>query len=279
MLYNTADNGVVESSKESYRIGACMKELALRWKLVLKSSVIGTIIGILPGTGGAIASFIAYGEAKRSSREPHLFGKGSIDGIIAPESANNAAVGGSFVPLLSLGIPGSATSAIIFGALTVHGLIPGPKLFSEHADMVYALIIGLFFSIVVMVVIGLGGISAFSKILKIKTTYIIPAVLAFSVIGAYSARNNLFDVLVAVVFGFIGFVFKRNQIPIAPSVLGMILGAMAEQNLRRTLTIAGAKEVNIFSYILLRPISVVILILLALLIYGNMKTALRSEAE
>ena len=279
MLYNTADNGVVESSKESYRIGACMKELALRWKLVLKSSVIGTIIGILPGTGGAIASFIAYGEAKRSSREPHLFGKGSIDGIIAPESANNAAVGGSFVPLLSLGIPGSATSALIFGTLTVHGLIPGPKLFSEHADMVYALIIGLFFSIVVMVVIGLGGISAFSKILKIKTTYIIPAVLAFSVIGAYSARNNLFDVLVAVVFGFIGFVFKRNQIPIAPSVLGMILGAMAEQNLRRTLTIAGAKEVNIFSYILLRPISVVILILLALLIYGNMKTALRSEAE
>lgn len=279
MLCDSNESSTVEKSTDSYRIGNSLRELLRRWKLVLKSSIIGTMIGVLPGTGGAIASFIAYGEAKRSSKEAHLFGKGSIDGIIAPEAANNAAVGGSFVPLLSLGIPGSATSAIIFGALTVHGLIPGPKLFSEHADIVYALTIGLFLSMIMMVIIGLGGISFFSKILKIKTKYIIPAVLAFSVIGAYSARNSLFDVLIAVVFGFIGLLFKRNQIPIAPSVLGMILGAMAEQNLRRSLTIADAKGVNIFSYILLRPISLVVLVLLGLLIYGNMKTVLRSDPE
>ena len=253
--------------------------MAKRWKLLIKSSIIGTIIGILPGTGGAIASFISYGEAKRTSKEASQFGKGAIDGIVAPESANNAAVGGSFVPLLALGIPGSATSAIIFGALTVHGMIPGPKLFSEHADVVYSLMLGLLVSTILMVVIGLLATPAFSKVLSVDIKLIIPAVLAFSIFGAYSARNSLFDVLVAVVFGLIGLVFKRFQIPIAPAVLGMILGSMAEKNLRRSLTIAAAKNSNIVSYILLRPISLVILILLILLVYGNFKTALRKKNE
>ncbi|MCI8510735.1 MAG: hypothetical protein HFE83_01900 [Lachnospiraceae bacterium] len=269
----------VSEHKGNFKTLDALRDTLRRWKIALKSAVIGTIIGILPGTGGAIASFIAYGEAKRTSKEADLFGKGSADGIIAPESANNAAVGGSFVPLLSLGIPGSATSAIIFGALTVHGLIPGPKLFAEHGDIVYALTLGLFLSTILMMVVGLGGVSIFSKILNIRTRYIVPAVLAFSVIGAYSARNSMFDVLIAVIFGIIGLLFKRNQIPIAPSVLGMILGNMAEQNLRRSLTVAHAKSLPIVSYILLRPISLVILVLLALLIYGNMKTALRAKNE
>lgn len=277
LMCNSAEVTIIQREMQNVRILKIVKDTGARWKIILKSSVIGTIIGILPGTGGAIASFISYGEAKRSSKEAHMFGKGAIDGIVAPESANNAAVGGSFVPLLSLGIPGSATSAIIFGALTVHGLIPGPKLFSEHTDIVYALMIGLLISTIFMVIIGLTGAGVFTNILKIKTTWIIPAVLIFSLFGAYSARNNVFDVLVAIVFGIIGLFFKRNQIPTAPAVLGMILGSMAEKNLRRTITIAAAKETSVISYILFRPISIVILVLLVLLIYGNMKTAIRFQ--
>lgn len=279
LICTQGESSIVKEKSRSFRALDGIKSLLQRWKLLIKSSVIGTIIGILPGTGGATASFIAYGEAKRTSEESAEFGNGAIDGIIAPESANNAAVGGSFVPLLALGIPGSATSAIIFGALTVHGMIPGPKLFSEHADVVYALMIGLFISTILMVVLGALGTGLFSRILHVNIKFVVPAVLVFSLIGAYSARNSLFDVLMAVLFGLLGLVFKRFQIPIAPAILGMILGSMAEKNLRRALTIAAAKGINVASYILFRPLSIIILILMALLIYGNFKTALRSKNE
>lgn len=248
-----------------------------RWKIILKSSVIGTIIGILPGTGGAIASFISYGEAKRTSKESALFGKGSADGLVAPESANNAGVGGSFVPLLSLGIPGSATSAIIYGALTVHGLIPGPQLFVQHADITYTMMFGLLLSVIFMLVVGISGVRVFSKVLTVKTQYIIPIVLVCSLIGAYSARDNLFDVFIAILFGLIGFWFKRAEIPIPPVILGMILGTMAEENLRRSLTTATAKGENLIQYVMVRPISIVILVLLAFLIYSNMKNLFRNK--
>ena len=277
-LITKKDDSELISQKFSNAKGiSILKDVLKRWKILLKSSLIGTIIGILPGTGGAIASFISYGEAKRSSTETDLFGKGAPDGIIAPEAANNAAVGGSFVPLLSLGIPGSATSAIIFGALTVHGMIPGPKLFSEHTDTVYALMLGLILSVLFMVFLGMAGTGLFSKILKVKTKYIIPAVLAFSVLGAFSARNSVFDIAVALFFGIIGLVFKKAGIPIAPAVLGMILGSMAEQNLRQSMVIASAKSINLFSYIVFRPISIVLIVLIGLLLIGNIKTNLRGK--
>lgn len=277
LLMQPENNSFVTDKINSSKLMDTVKDILKRWKIMVKSSIIGTIIGILPGTGGAIASFISYGEAKRTSKERDEFGYGAPDGIIAPESANNAAVGGSFVPLLSLGIPGSATSAIIFGALTVQGMIPGPKLFSEHADTVYALMIGLLISTVLMVVLGLAGTRIFTKILRVKTRFIIPAVIAFSIFGAYSARNSVFDVFLAVIFGVVGLVFKRNSIPVAPAVLGMILGSMAEQNLRQSLVIAAAKNINLFSYIVFRPISIVLIILIALLILGNKKTKLRGD--
>ena len=213
-------------------------------------------------------------EAKRTSKEGALFGKGSIDGIVAPESANNAAVGGSFVPLMSLGIPGSATSAIIFGALTVHGLIPGPRLFVNNADVVYTMMLGLVLSVVFMVIIGLGGVKFFAKVLKIDKKVIVPAVLAFSLIGAYSARNSMFDVLVAIVFGVAGLVCKRAKIPI---ILGMILGTMAEENLRRAMTIASAKSLSLVGYIVMRPVSLVVLALVVLLIAGNVYSSCKQR--
>jgi len=248
-----------------------LRNLFANWKIILKSSVIGASIGILPGTGAAIASFISYGEAKRSSKCSESFGKGNIEGIIAPESANNAAVGGAFVPLLALGIPGSATTAIIFGALTVHGLLPGPKLFVEHAEITYTFMIGMLFTILVMAFVGIYGVPLFSKVLSIKIKYIIPSVLAFSIVGAYTARNNLFDVGLAILFGIIGVFFKHARIPIAPVILGLILSTITEENIRRSIIIAAAKGISTPHYIFLRPISIVLFVLLILILFLNFK--------
>jgi putative tricarboxylic transport membrane protein len=268
----SSSGSIVDVPMKEISVLKALQNIFARWAVLAKSSVIGTIIGILPGTGGAIGSFIAYGEAKRSSKNRELFGKGSPEGIIAAESANNAAVGGSFVPLLALGIPGSATSAIIFGALTVHGLIPGPKLFVEHAAVTYTFMVGMLLTVVVMAFIGAFGVRLFSKVLTINIKYIIPAVLAFSIIGAFSVRNSLFDVGIAILFGIIGVFFKRNQIPTAPVILGLILGTMTEENMRRCIEIAGAKGLNTLQYIFARPISIVVFLFIVVLVYANFKS-------
>lgn len=247
-----------------------------RMALLLKSSAIGTFIGILPGTGGAISSFLAYGEAKGKDTEG-TFGKGNPDGIIAPESANNAAVGGSLVPMLALGIPGSSTSAIMFGALTIHGLVPGQSLFTEHADVVYTFFGGMFLVTFFMLLIGILGIPLFSSIVKIDIKKIIPFVLLFSLIGAYSVNNSMYDVCIAVIMGIIGVCFARVEIPVTPVVLGLILGDLIESNFIRTLTISGAAGVNPFVYMFTRPLCLAILALTVYLIVANVKALRKSQ--
>lgn len=244
--------------------------------VLLKSTAIGTFIGILPGTGGAIASFLAYGEAKGRDKTG-TFGKGNPAGVVAPESANNAAVGGSLVPMLSLGIPGSATSAIMFGALTIHGLAPGQSLFTDHADIVYTFIIGMFVATLFMVLIGVLGIPVFSSILKIKMKYIIPSVILFSLIGAYSVNNSMNDVVVAIILGVIGVIFSKLEIPNTPIVLGLILGSIIESNYVRTMTIVNATGTNLFVYVLTRPLCIVILLLTVYLIWANVRSLNRSR--
>jgi putative tricarboxylic transport membrane protein len=252
-----------------------LKENFKYFKTLFKSAIIGTIIGILPGTGAAISSFVAYGEAKRSSKKDKTpFSEGNVEGIIAPESANNASVGGSFVPLLALGIPGSATSAIIFGALMIHGLQPGPKLFIEHAEITYTFMLGMPVSVVFMFLIGTFGIKYFSKIITIPVTFIIPTVLVFAVVGTYSTRNSVSDVLVSIAFAFFGVFFKKAKIPIPPIILGIILGAIVEDNFRRCIVGATAAQENIISYIFFRPISLILIVFVGLIIYGNIKAVL-----
>ena len=273
------DEGKIDKGSK-YTVVRGIKDCCTKYfRLTLKSSIIGTIIGILPGTGGAIASFITYGEAQRSTKDKENFGKnmGCVEGVIAPQAANNAVVGGSFIPLLVLGIPGSSTSAIIYGALTVHGLIPGPRLFSTNSDIVYALMVGVLLTVLVMFVAGTTLNGVFAKILSVDMKYIIPAVLAFSFIGAYSARSNIFDVFVALVLGVVGLFFKKAKLPVAPCILGMVLGTLAENNLRRAITAASAKNMGLITYIIARPISIVIVLILLLLIYTNTKTILRSK--
>lgn len=239
--------------------------------LIAKTSVLGTAIGIMPGAGAAVASFIAYGEAKRSSKNPQKFGKGSLEGIIAAESANNASVGGALVPLLALGIPGSCTTAILYGALTIHGLIPGPRLFMDAPDVVYQFMAGMLLCVIWMGIIGVFGANYFSKIIQFKYKYLIPVVLVLCFLGAYSIRNSVFDILLAILFGFIGVVFKWLKIPVAPVVLGIILGPIGEEGLRQTLVITSARELSIFSYIIGRPISIALFVVMSLVLFTSFR--------
>lgn len=237
---------------------------------VLFSSGIGTFIGILPGAGAAIAAYVAYGEAKRRSKEP--FGQGNPDGIIAAESANNAAVGGTFVPMLALGIPGSATCALIFSALTIHGIVPGPNLFTEHGDVTYGFMYGLLISVVVMGIIAITCAPTFAKIVKLKMSYIIPPVLCCVVLGAFSIRNNMFDVFTALAFTVIGYAFYKVKIAPAPVFLGYILGSIIEKNLLTSLTIAEAEKQNLVLYALQRPVCIIIILIGVLMLWANIKS-------
>jgi len=240
--------------------------------LLAKTSALGTIIGIMPGEGAAVASFIAYGEAKRSSSHPELFGKGNPEGIIAAESANNASVGGALVPLLALGIPGSCTTAILYGALTIHGLIPGPRLFMSNPDVVYNFMFGMLLTVIFMGIIGALGAEYFSKVMKLNFKYLVPIVLLLCFMGAYSIRNSSFDILLAVCFGILGVALKWLNMPVAPIVLGIILGPIGEEGLRQTLVITHAREISLLTYVIARPISVVLFFLLAAVIFTSIRS-------
>jgi putative tricarboxylic transport membrane protein len=234
--------------------------------LFLKSSLIGLFIGILPGIGGGTAVFTSYGEAKRSSKHPETFGTGNPEGIIAAESANNAVVGGALIPMLAIGIPGSPGVAIIGAALTTHGIICGPDLFTKRPDVAYIFMYAMFLTIVGMALMGILGIKWFSYILKIDMYYLIPIVIAFAIFGSYSINNRVTDVLVAVISGIVAIVLTKLQFPASPLIIGFVLSNLIEQNLRRTIQLAGIKQANFIFYILQRPLSLFLCFVLAGLI-------------
>ncbi|MGI6030037.1 MAG: tripartite tricarboxylate transporter permease [Eubacteriales bacterium] len=258
-----------------------LKTTLRHWVTLLKTGVVGTIIGILPGTGAAVGSFIAYGMVRSSKKQLDStpYGKGNIDGILGPECANNAACGGSYIPLLALGIPGSATSAILYGAMCVHGLNPGPELFSANAPLVYTFMFGMLLAVILMCIFGATGVKLFARVLTVKVKYIVPVVLIFSLIGAYSIRNKVVDVFIALLFGVVGLLFKRFKIPVAPCVLGLILGGMGEKYLRYCMTEAEAADVNLFSFIVFRPISIAVIIFIAAILYFNVKSRANTVAD
>lgn len=272
---NSNEERVMSLKNESF-VSVLKDVIVNRKGNLIISSLIGTFIGILPGTGGAIASFLAYGSAKGRDKDGS-FGHGNPNGIIAPEAANNAAVGGSLVPMLSLGIPGSSTSAIMFGALTIHGLVPGQRLFVDNGDIVYTFLYGMFLVCLFMMIIGVFGIPLFSPIVKVKMKYIIPAVIMFSLIGAYSVNNSMNDVLVAVILGLVGVVFAKLEIPTTPVVLGLILGDLIESNYVRTATIVNAAGRNFFAYMFTRPLCIGILLLTVYLIWQNISVLNKSR--
>lgn len=204
--------------------------------LGLQTSTIGTIIGALPGTGGDIAALMAYDHARRVTKNPDVpFGKGAIEGLVAPETANNAAVGGAFIPMLTLGIPGDAVTAIMIGALFIHGLNPGPMLMVTQPDMFWFIVSSLMLANVFMLVFGLTGIRVFVKIVELPRAVLLPVILLLSIVGAYAVNNSLSDVYWMLGFGVFGYFLKLYGYPLGPVILGVILSRLLDDNWRRAI--------------------------------------------
>lgn len=243
-----------------------------------KGSLIGILIGIMPGAGAAIATFIAYGEAKRSSKHPERYGTGYAEGIVAAESANNSSVCGSLVPLLALGIPGSTTCAIMYGALTLHGIIPGPRLMQTSGDFVYTLMLGMGLTVIFMLLIGRCGLKLFTLVLKVPLRVLMPCIFVLCCIGAFSINNSMFDVGLTVLFGFAGYFFKIARIPVAPVVLGLILGPILEEGVRQTLLMAKSQGLGMAAFLTGRPISLVLCLVLVLICYASFASFKKTSA-
>lgn len=235
--------------------------------ICLKSAIIGTFIGIIPGVGTPVACFVSYNEAKRSSKTPNAFGTGIIEGIAAPETANNAVEGGSFVPLLTLGIPGSSQTAVYLGALLILGIQPGPELFSNQGPIAYSIIFGLIVANIVMLLIGVLGIRYFIKVIKIPNSVLIPIILTFTVIGSFAINNSIFDVSVMCALGFLGYILRLNDVPLAPIVLAKILGPIGEQALTQSISITHGNILMIFT----RPICLILLLITIASVYISRK--------
>ncbi|UPV76616.1 tripartite tricarboxylate transporter permease (plasmid) [Halorussus limi] len=250
--------GHQESSQEIASLLPEMSDLNEIKTIVLGSSIVGTFIGSIPGAGGDIASFITYNEAKRWAHDTATsFGDGDIRGIAAAESGNNASTGGALIPTLTLGIPGDSVTAILIGALMVHGIRPGPQLFQTEPELVYAIFVGFFVVYLVVGAIGLIGARYWAKIIDFPAKYLWPSILVLSFVGAYALRGNMLDVWVMFGAGVLGYVMRAENYPLAPMVLGLILGPIAEVNLRRSLKLSGG-SLGIFYE---KPLTLAILLL------------------
>ena len=205
---------------------------------ILRGSVIGVIIGTIPGAGATAAAFLSYGEARRTSKTPERFGKGAIEGVAAAEAGNNGVAGATFIPLLSLGIPGDVVTAVILGAFMLHGLTPGPLMFEQNLGMIYAIFIGIMLSSATLFGAGKLAIRYFAKIADIPRHILLPVVLLFCVFGSYAVQSTMFDVGVMLAFGVLGYVMMRIDMAAAPFLMGFILGPLLEDNLRRSYLIS-----------------------------------------
>jgi putative tricarboxylic transport membrane protein len=237
----TGFKGVWEGIKDVFRHKVCF----------FRSASIGTFIGIIPGIGGAVANVVAYTVALQTSRHPETFGKGEVEGVIAPESANNAKDGGALLPTVGFGIPGSAEMAVLLGAFILHGLTPGPLLIKEHLEIVWALIYGLTLSNLLASTFGLMASRLLIKIAHTNLSYVIPIVGSICLVGAYAIRGDIWDVLLAILFGFVGFGLRTFGFPIITLVMGYVLGSMAEVSFMQSLMISETGYQIFFS----RPIS------------------------
>lgn len=253
------------------------KTLGKMKDVLLRSSLIGTIIGIIPGEGAAVGAFFAYSEAKRRSKNPEKFGTGIPEGIVAPETANNATVGGALVPTLTLGVPGSPAAAVLLGALLIQGLAPGPRLFAERPDLMYSIFIGLFIINILMMFIGLVAIRFAARLIMVPTAVIVPTVMLLSFVGIYSVSTSFFNVGVLLGAGILGYVVRKLGYSIAPLSIGFVLGPILENALRQSMTIADGSVAEFFN----TPIGLSIYAALALtILWGPVTSRLkRSNTE
>lgn len=232
-----------------------LKEYLGAHTAMLRGTIIGFVIGVIPGAGKSVASFIAYGEQKRSSKHPELYGTGILEGVAAPEAANCSVVAGALVPLLALGVPGSAAAAVLIGAFTIHGLQPGPLLFVKEPGLVNGIFAALLLGNLVVFAMGLLGIRLWTKVVTVPKRILIPLVLAMVIFASYAQSTNPFDMWLALLFGILGYLMRKFEFPVAPVVLSVVLGEMIETSFRRTLILYNGS----FSVFVARPIASIIL--------------------
>jgi len=251
---------VIPYKKERKLVRRIFFRLIKKPFLLLRSSVIGTIVGIIPGAGGNIAGMVSYNEAVRASKFPERFGTGIIDGVAASEASNNAEVSGSLIPMLTLGIPGAPPAAVLMGALLLQGMRPGPELFAFHGEITYSFIFSLVLANILILPLGLLGGKAMSKLITgIPVTILAPFVFLLTCIGSFAINNNMFDVYVMLVFGVIGFVARKAGFSPGPIVLGLILGSICEQGLVQSILMGRAKGA-VLGIFFTRPISLILIV-------------------
>ena len=223
----------------------------------IRGSIIGTVVGIIPGAGTNVATFMAYDMEKKLSKDPESFGQGNAIGVAAPESANNAVTGGSLVPLLALGVPGNSTSALFLGAIMIHGMRTGPVFFTVHPDIIYGLFISIIIANIIMAPLGIFVLRYMKTILSVPEELLGGIILAFCVTGVFAIATNPFDVLVLIIFGLIGYFCYKFKIPTAPMIVAMVLGSMTENNLRQALVASKGS----WDFLYKQPITLTVLII------------------
>jgi putative tricarboxylic transport membrane protein len=240
-IFQTKIKGLLPNREEWRRSG----------RSILRGTIIGFFLGILPGGGAAISSFISYGVEKKISRYPEKFGTGMIEGVAGPESANNAAVGGAFIPLFTLGIPANVVMAVLLGALMIHGMTPGPMLLRDHPTIFWGTVTSMYMGNVLLLLLNLPLIGIWVKVLKVPYRILFPLIILFCLIGAYSLKNTSFDIVVMLIFGLVGYLMRKLDYEGAPLLLAFVLGPMMEQALRQSLLISQGS----FTIFFTRPIS------------------------
>jgi putative tricarboxylic transport membrane protein len=241
-----------------------LKELAQTWWGTVRASLVGFVVGVLPGAGATVASAMSYSMEKRLTDKEGTFGTGDIRGVAAPEAANNASANGSFVPMLTLGVPGSSTTAVMMGALTLYNITPGPALFDQEPRLVWGLIASMFIGNLILLVMNIPLAGVFTRMLKVPNWALVPGILAVSAVGVYGVHATTFDLVLMAAFGIAGYLLRKCDVPMAPLILGFVLGGIVEQNLRRALSISNG-EVGILWH---SPISIGLWLAAAAIVAG-----------
>jgi TctA family transporter len=245
------------------------------WPAVMRGTALGSFLGILPGGGALLSSFGAYTVEKKISKHPEQFGKGAIEGVAGPEAANNAGAQTSFIPMLTLGIPGNAVMALMIGALMIQGIAPGPQVMNEKPDLFWGLIVSMWLGNAMLVVLNLPLIGMWVKLLTVPYRYLFPSILVFMTIGVYSLSNNPWDVLIMGIFGMVGYICSKLECEPAPMILGFILGPLMEENLRRAMLLSRGDPTVFFT----KPISATFMVASVILLVVVALPAIRKKRE
>jgi putative tricarboxylic transport membrane protein len=261
ILYNLEErHRTVHAPATVANVWPSKKDLRESSGAIGRGSVLGFFLGILPGGGATLASLASYALEKRRSKTPERFGRGAVEGVAAPESANNAAATSSFIPLLTLGIPANATMAVIYGALLIQGVRPGPQLVDQEPELFWGVVNSMYVGNILLLIMSIPLVGLFVKILRVRATILAPITVLITLVGVYTVNNDVFDIVLVIAFGALGYLMKKLGFDPGPLVLAFVLGALLEESLRRSLLLFGGDPTGFFS----RPISGTLLVLFLL---------------